>query len=76
MELEFFSASAINLLVNLAYSIMALLVGVYGLLWVDARLLKQINLQEELKNGNMAVSLFASSILFFVAIVIAFGFRG
>jgi uncharacterized membrane protein YjfL (UPF0719 family) len=55
---------------------MALLVGVYGLLWVDARLLKQINLQEELKNGNMAVSLFASSILFFVAIVIAFGFRG
>lgn len=76
MEMEFFSASAINLLVNLAYSIMALLVGVYGLLWVDARLLKQIDLQEELKNGNMAVSLFASSILFFVAIVIAFGFRG
>ncbi|MDF1822074.1 MAG: DUF350 domain-containing protein [Alcanivoracaceae bacterium] len=76
METAFFSASAINLLVNLAYSIMALLVGVYGLLWVDARLLKQIDLQEELKNGNMAVSLFASSILFFVAIVIAFGFRG
>ena len=76
MELEFFTASLINLLVNLSYSILALVVGVYGLLWVDDKLLKNIDLEEEMKKGNIAVAKFASTILIFVALIIAFGFRG
>ncbi len=76
MELEFFTASLINLLVNLSYSILALVVGVYGLLWVDDKLLKNIDLEEEMKKGNIAVAIFASTILIFVALIIAFGFRG
>lgn len=71
-----FSASLINLIINLAYTILALVVGVYGLLWVDKKLLKNINIEEEIKNGNIAASLFASTILIFVALIIAFGFRG
>jgi|TARA_X000000950_G_scaffold246619_1_gene304267 uncharacterized membrane protein YjfL (UPF0719 family) len=76
LELEFFTASLINLLVNLSYSILALVVGVYGLLWVDDKLLKNIDLEEEMKKGNIAVAIFASTILIFVALIIAFGFRG
>ena len=76
MELEFLTASLINLLVNLSYSILALVVGVYGLLWVDDKLLKNIDLEEEMKKGNIAVAIFASTILIFVALIIAFGFRG
>mgnify|MGYP001394218228 FL=1 len=76
MELEFLSASFINLLVNLSYSILALVVGVYGLLWVDDKLLHNIDLEEEMKKGNIAVAIFASTILIFVALIIAFGFRG
>ncbi|MAH73909.1 MAG: DUF350 domain-containing protein [Cellvibrionales bacterium TMED49] len=76
MGLEFFTASLINLLVNLSYSILALVVGVYGLLWVDDKLLKNIDLEEEMKKGNVAVAIFASTILIFVALIIAFGFRG
>jgi uncharacterized membrane protein YjfL (UPF0719 family) len=76
MGLEFFTASAFNLLINLSYTIIALIVGVYGLLWVDKKLLKDVNIQEEMKNGNIAVSIFASTILIFVAIIVAFGFRG
>ncbi len=76
MGLEFFTASLINLLVNLSYSILALVVGVYGLLWVDDKLLKNIDLEEEMKKGNIAVAIFASTILIFVALIIAFGFRG
>jgi uncharacterized membrane protein YjfL (UPF0719 family) len=76
MELEFFSASIINLLINLTYTIVALVVGVYGLLWVDKKLLKDIDIQGEMKKGNIAVAIFASTILIFVAIIIAFGFRG
>ncbi|MDE0841356.1 MAG: DUF350 domain-containing protein [Porticoccaceae bacterium] len=76
MELEFLSASLINLVINLSYSILALVVGVYGLLWVDDKLLKNIDLEEEMKKGNIAVAIFASTILIFVALIIAFGFRG
>ena len=76
MGFEFFSASLINLVINLSYTIVALVVGVYSLLWVDRRLLKNVDIEAEMKNGNIAVSIFASTILIFVAIIIAFGFRG
>ncbi|MDH3633920.1 MAG: DUF350 domain-containing protein [Gammaproteobacteria bacterium] len=76
MGTEFFSASMINLLINLCYTIVALIVGVYSLLWIDKRLLKNIDFEGELKKGNLAVAIFASTILIFVAIIIAFGFRG
>ena len=75
MEYEFLSASLINLIINLAYTIVALIVGVYGLLWVDKKLLKNIDIEEEMKKGNVAVAIFASTILIFVALIIAFGFR-
>ncbi|WP_290702932.1 DUF350 domain-containing protein [Amphritea sp.] len=76
MEMEFFSASLINLLLNLSYTIIALIVGVYALLWIDKRLLKNIDLEEEMKKGNLAVSIFASTILLFVAIIVASGLKG
>ena len=76
MDLGFITASLINLAINLSYSILALVVGVYGLLWVDDKLLKNIDLEEEMKKGNVAVAIFASTILIFVALIIAFGFRG
>lgn len=75
MEFQFLSASAINLAINLTYSILALIISVYALLWVDKKVLKNVNLEEEIKNGNIAVAIFASAILIFVAIVIVFGFR-
>jgi uncharacterized membrane protein YjfL (UPF0719 family) len=76
MELEFFSASLINLFINLGYSLIAIIVSVYALFWVDKKLLKEIEIEEELKKGNIAVAIFASAILLFVALVIAFGFKG
>ena len=76
MEMEFFSASLINLLLNLSYTVIALIVGVYALLWIDKRLLKNIDIEEEMKKGNIAVSIFASTILIFVAIIVASGLKG
>ncbi|PLY08372.1 MAG: DUF350 domain-containing protein [Arcobacter sp.] len=75
MEFEFLGASLINLTINLVYTIVALFVGIKALIVVDERLLKGINIQEEIKNGNIAVSLFASSILVFVALIVIFGFK-
>ncbi|WP_018692857.1 DUF350 domain-containing protein [Algicola sagamiensis] len=75
MEAEFFIASILNLLINLIYTIVSLFVGVYALLWVDKRLLKSVDIEGEMKKGNLAVSIFASTILIFVALIVAFGFR-
>ncbi|MGE4544063.1 MAG: DUF350 domain-containing protein [Pedobacter sp.] len=76
METEFLAASIINLVINLLYTLLALVVGVYALLWIDKKLLKNIDFEEELKKGNLAVAVFVSTILIFIAIMIAFGFRG
>jgi uncharacterized membrane protein YjfL (UPF0719 family) len=75
MELEFLGASLINLSLNLLYTLVALFVGIKALIFVDDKLLKDVNIREEIKNGNIAVALFASSILLFVAIIVTFGFK-
>lgn len=76
MQIEFFLASLMNLAINLVYTVIALLVGVLALQWIDKRLMKSISFEDELKQGNVAVAIFASSILIFVALIVTFGFKG
>ena len=76
MSMEFFQASLINLGINLLYTLVALFIGVQALLFIDKRLMKGISFEEELRKGNVAVALFASSIMLFVALIVTFGFKG
>ncbi|MGH1487296.1 MAG: DUF350 domain-containing protein [Cellvibrionaceae bacterium] len=76
MELDFIYATLINLSINLIYTVIALYVSVVALLIVDRKLLKNISIEEEMKKGNLAVSIFASTILLFVALIVTFGFKG
>lgn len=76
METEFLMATLYNLLINLLYTILALLVGVAALKFVDKQLLKGVDIQKQLQEGNMAVAVFASTILLFVAIIVSFGLKG
>ncbi|NVJ60173.1 MAG: DUF350 domain-containing protein [Gammaproteobacteria bacterium] len=76
METEFFTASVVNLGINLIYTILALMIGIIGLKVIDEKLLKNVNIEEELKKGNVAVSIFASTILIFVALIVSFGLKG
>lgn len=76
MENAFVLATLFNLAMNLIYTFIALLVGIVGLRIIDKCLLKAIDIQEELKKNNMAVAIFASTILFFVAFIISFGLKG
>ena len=75
MHSEFFTASLFNLGVNISYTIIALLVGVYALKFIDKQLMTKVDIEEELKNGNLAVAIFASTILLFVAFIVSFGFK-
>ncbi|MGJ8694036.1 MAG: DUF350 domain-containing protein [Thalassotalea sp.] len=75
MEWGFISASLINLAINLSYTIIALFVAVAALIVIDKKLLKDVDIQKELKANNLAIAIFASSILIFVALIICFGLK-
>ncbi len=70
MDTEFAKASAMLLAGNLIYALISLILGVLALKAIDHFLLKNVNIEEEIKNGNVAASIFASTILIFVAILI------
>lgn len=76
MTLDFLLATFFNLGVNIVQTLVALLVAVLGLQFIDRKLLKHIDIEQELQKGNLAVSIFASTILLFVAVVTVFGLRG
>ena len=76
MTTDFFVATLVNLVVNLSYTLVALFVGVLALRVIDDKLLSNISIEEEMKKGNIAVAIFASTILLFVAMIVTFGFRG
>ena len=76
METDFLFASIFNLSINLVFTIVALFIGVISLLIIDRKILKTIQIEEELKKGNIAVAIFASTILIFVALIVSFGLKG
>ena len=76
MESHVLFATFFNLGINLLYTILALLLGVVALIIIDKKLLKTIEIEDELKKGNMAIAVFSSTILLFVAIIVSFGLKG
>ena len=76
MTTDFLIATFFNLGVNIVQTLVSLVVGVLGLQFIDRKLLKHIDIEQELQKGNLAVAIFASTILLFVALVTVFGLRG
>lgn len=75
MEKDFLISTLFNFSVNLLYTIAALLIAVFALKVVDTVLLRKLDIEEELKGNNLAVAVFASAILIFVAIIVSVGIR-
>lgn len=76
MESDFIIATLFNLGINLLYTLLALVLAMAALTIVDKKLLKNVDIEKELQKGNMAVALFASMILLFVALIVSFGLKG
>lgn len=76
MGSEILTATLFNLGTNLLYTLIALFIGVSALVIIDKKLLKTVDIDEELKKGNIAVAIFASTILLFVALIVSFGLKG
>lgn len=73
MQAEYLSATYLTLGLNLAFTLVTLVFSVILLLAIDKILLKNIELQTEIKNGNIAAAIFASSIMLFIAIIVGMG---
>jgi cytosine/uracil/thiamine/allantoin permease len=76
METDFILATLFNLSVNIIFTLIALLVGVGALRVIDQYLLKSVDIEKELKANNLAVAIFASTVLIFVALIVSFGLKG
>ncbi len=76
MNSEFIFATLFNLGMNLAYTILALFLGVAALVVIDKKLLKSTEVEKELKAGNVAIAIFSSTVLLFVALIVSFGLKG
>jgi len=70
MDWNFVGASGLMLVVNLVYAVVALFVGVAALRLMDRLLLKRMDLEVEIKRGNVAASIFASVLVLFVALIV------
>ncbi len=76
MQADYLVATAYNLGLNLVYTVVALILGLGVLRIFDRHFLKSIDIEQELKNNNLSVAVFAATILIFVALIVTFGFRG
>ena len=72
MDWQFVGATGVMLLMNLVYAIVALLAGVTAVRVIDHVVLKKIDLEEEIKNGNIAAAIFGSTLVLFVAVLLGF----
>lgn len=76
MNTEFLFATLFNLGINLVYTVLALVLGVVALVVIDKKLLKSTEVEKELKEGNVAIAIFSSTVLLFVALIVSFGLKG
>ena len=76
MEWQFIQANLINFLINLIYALAALVIGVIAFRVIDHMVFKNINLIEEIKNGNIAAAIYAGILLLFIAILLGSSLRG
>ncbi len=65
-----------TMVLNLLYTFVALWLGVIMLKLVDKHIYPKINFEEEVKQGNVAVSVVVAALILFIAIVVSSGLRG
>lgn len=70
MEITTWLQTLINLTISLGYGIIALVLSVVTLYFIDHYLYKDINFLEEIKKGNIAASIVYSVVLLFVALIV------
>ena len=71
MEISSLEQTLTFLGINLVYALITLLVSVFALVVINKYVFTKIDFIEEIKKGNIAASIFQSTILIFIGLVVA-----
>lgn len=71
MEVSSLEQTLTFLGINLVYALITLLVSVFALVIIDKYVFTKIDFIKEIKQGNIAASIFQSTILIFIGLVVA-----
>lgn len=71
MEISSFEQTLTFLGINLVYALITLIVSVFALVIIDRFIFTKIDFIEEIKKGNIAASIFQSTLLIFIGLVVA-----
>ena len=71
MEVTTLAQTAANLALSVAYALVTVVLAVGTLVWVDRVIYRQIDFVQEMKNGNVSATIFYSSLLVFIAVIVA-----
>jgi uncharacterized membrane protein YjfL (UPF0719 family) len=71
MDMEFAKASAVMLGINLLYALLGIVIAVVGIKLIDVFFLRHIDLEAEIKKGNIAAAIFAAALVLGAMMIIA-----
>ena len=71
MEVTTLGQTAANLALSVAYALVTVVLAVGTLAWVDWVFYRQIDFVQAMKNGNISATIFYSSLLVFIAVMVA-----
>ena len=71
MDMDFAKASAVMLAINLLLAFLGIVIAVIGIKLVDLFFLRRIDLEEEIKKGNVAAAIFAAALVLGATMIIA-----
>ena len=71
MEVTTLPQTAANLTLSVAYALVTVVLAVGTLVWVDRVIYRHIDFVQEMKNGNISATIFYSSLLVFIAVIVA-----
>ena len=71
MDAQFWKATGITFVINLAYAMVALVIGVVAVRWIDRHIYTEIDFMEEIKRGNIAAAIYGAVLLLLVGVILA-----
>jgi hypothetical protein len=72
-DIDYYTVQLISFALGLIYTFIIVVTAAIFILYIDKRLLTRIHIQSQLKKGNIAVAIFASSLLILIFLEIFIG---
>src|SRR2546428_11183234 len=69
MEVTTLAQTAANLALSVAYALVTVVLAVGTLVWVDRVIYRHIDFVQEMKNGNVAATIFYCALLLFIGVI-------